>query len=148
MAELADAKDFILDKKFLGPYINNHGRQFVVIKTKNGYKTISYPRYLMEQKLGRPLAPKEDVHHIDGNYLNNDLSNLEIKMHGEHQKEHGKSKQVIVVKVCYNCGKAFVLTKNQRTSRHTTERYFCSRRCGAIWGRREQLIRNGKIECK
>ena len=145
---MADAKDFILDKKFLGPYTNNYGRQFVVIKVEKGYKTISYPRYLMEQKLGRPLDPKEDVHHIDGNYLNNDLDNLEIKMHGEHQREHGKSQQVVIVKKCYNCGKIFILSANQRTSRHTTERYFCSRRCGAIWGRREQLTRNGKIECK
>ena len=37
-----------------------------------------YSRYVMEQKLGRPLSSKEIVWHIDLDPLNNDISNLEI----------------------------------------------------------------------
>lgn len=35
-------------------------------------------RLVMERALGRPLAPNENVHHLDGDKLNNDLSNLEL----------------------------------------------------------------------
>lgn len=69
----------------------------------------SYPRILMEQKLGRPLEPNEDVHHIDGDPLNNDLSNLEVVKHGEHQKEHS-TKYVDTTETCVVCGKSFTMT--------------------------------------
>jgi len=45
-------------------------------------------RWLIEKHLGRKLLPEEDVHHKDGNKLNNDLSNLEVIMHGEHTRLH------------------------------------------------------------
>jgi len=35
-------------------------------------------RLVMAESLGRPLRPEEVVHHIDGNNLNNDLSNLQL----------------------------------------------------------------------
>lgn len=35
-------------------------------------------RYVMEQHLGRALYKHENVHHKDGNKLNNDISNLEL----------------------------------------------------------------------
>ena len=41
-------------------------------------------RYVMEHHLGRKLLPTEDVHHIDGDKTNNDISNLEVVTHGEH----------------------------------------------------------------
>ena len=55
------------------------GRTRVVIKNDDGTMTSkSYPRILMEEKLGRPLEPNEDVHHVDGNKENNSLDNLEL----------------------------------------------------------------------
>jgi len=41
---------------------------------KNGY--YREHRYIMEQKLGRYLMPNEEIHHIDGNGLNNTIDNL------------------------------------------------------------------------
>lgn len=45
-------------------------------------------RLVMERYLGRPLSPDEHVHHIDGNKLNNDISNLQIMDAREHGYEH------------------------------------------------------------
>lgn len=134
----------------LGPYVNNKGRLFVVIKENNTYKTISYPRYLMEQELGRPLAADEDVHHKDGNYLNNELSNLEIRKHGEHQREHSLKYPLEIIKTCSECGKEFTLTPTQRMKfvQGRLKRFFCSKRCAGICGRREQLSRNTQSECE
>lgn len=45
-------------------------------------------RRIMEQHLGRKLDRKEHVHHIDGNKLNNKISNLTVVDIKEHLKYH------------------------------------------------------------
>lgn len=45
-------------------------------------------RVLVEQALGRKLRSDEIVHHIDHNFQNNDLSNLQIVTRAEHIKIH------------------------------------------------------------
>ncbi len=52
--------------------IGNHG--YLTI-TKNG-KTVLEHRAIMEEHIGRPLRKTEHVHHIDGNRINNVISNL------------------------------------------------------------------------
>ncbi len=48
-------------------------------------------RVIAEQKLGRPLAKGEVVHHKDGNILNNHPDNIEIlTSQSEHAKIHRK----------------------------------------------------------
>jgi len=47
-----------------------------VLKTEDGYEFEH--RLQMAKKLGRKLRSGENVHHIDGDRLNNDLSNLEL----------------------------------------------------------------------
>lgn len=73
------------------------------VKTGNGHMYIYAPshpfsnqkgqvmehRLVMEKKLGRYLTPEEVVHHMDGDKLNNDESNLELFANrGEHLKAH------------------------------------------------------------
>ena len=53
-------------------------------------KKIDEHRYIMEQILGRKLTKDEVVHHIDGNKLNNDPSNLQVMSRAEHTRLHSK----------------------------------------------------------
>ena len=78
------------------------------VDENNKAHIISYPRILVEEKLGRPLKPDEDIHHIDGNPDNNDINNLEVIMHGEHQREHS-TKYFNTVEMCIICGTAFIM---------------------------------------
>jgi|SRR6056297_3289924 len=48
-------------------------------------------RAVMEQHLGRYLEPEEQVDHKDKNKKNNDISNLELKERGSHQRDHAHS---------------------------------------------------------
>lgn len=43
-------------------------------------------RVMMEKKLGRKLREDEEVHHKNGKFGDNRLSNLEVMTTGEHNK--------------------------------------------------------------
>ena len=47
-------------------------------------------RLIMEYYLGRKLHKNEVVHHVDGNGLNNRLSNLVVMFRAEHKELHEK----------------------------------------------------------
>lgn len=122
-----------------GPYIGKDGRYRVFIVDKEGNKkTISYPRMIMETFLKRSLMLNEDVHHIDGDVSNNDISNLEVKLHTEHCREHStKYIDQLIVK-CVWCGNEFILTPMQQRRRFSNRNIkkgpFCSRRCSGKYG--------------
>ena len=111
---------------------------------KDEKRVVSYPKYLMEQELGRKLLPGEEIHHKDGDPLNNEMGNLEVRMHGEHQAEHGR-KYYDKVAVCEWCGKEFLWTAQQQRNfndghnrknkkGHSTQNPFCSRKCSGEYG--------------
>ena len=65
--------------KIYWPYLAKDGRLRIIGVDKNGEKhTISYPKYLLEKHLGRYLERDEQIDHIDGDPLNNELNNLQI----------------------------------------------------------------------
>lgn len=49
-------------------------------------KQVREHRYLMEQHLGRKLDRNEQVHHINGDCLDNRIENLQVLTNSEHQK--------------------------------------------------------------
>lgn len=74
-------------------YISGDGYKMVKIgKKKNGVGWTCYEKehkIIAEKRLGRKLNKKEIVHHIDGNKLNNEESNLHICYdHTEHRLSH------------------------------------------------------------
>lgn len=48
-------------------------------------------RWIMQNHLGRKLSKDEHVHHIDGNGMNNEISNLIVLSNANHQKLHRKN---------------------------------------------------------
>lgn len=77
-----------------GPYTRGDGRQHVVLcnskkskKEKDKLKTISFPKALVESWRGEKLKPNETIDHIDGNFLNNDPSNLQVLDRREHYRK-------------------------------------------------------------
>lgn len=72
---------------------------YVMAKVKsasaNGGRYVLEHRYKMAKKLKRCLAEHETVHHKDGNTLNNNLHNLQLR-----QGNHGKGSSFR----CCNCG--------------------------------------------
>lgn len=108
----------------------------------------------MEQKLGYPLDPNDDVHHKDGNPLNNDIDNLELINHSVHDSMHSiKYKDKIAV--CCFCKKEFLWTAKQQSqfaaNRKRNNRLygpFCSKSCAGSFGKQEQIRRNANAECE
>ena len=125
--------------------INKDGRMRAYYKDNNSKdKLISYPKLIMEEYLGRKLLDNEIVHHIDGNPLNNDISNLQVLTYEEHNRLHFKSyydKEVI----CEVCGRPFIWTAKRQgffqrdLNRNKNRIITCSRRCSNIYGRYIQL---------
>ena len=130
-------------------YTNKDGRTRMVIQKDDGTITSkSYPRVLMEEKLGRPLKPYEDVHHIDGNKTNNELSNLQIINWIDHRKMHGIKYHDQVVN-CEICGKEFIWTPSMQSRYYTDLKrsrnrgLTCSKRCTGLLSRKTFLKNAG-----
>lgn len=133
-------------EKVLGPYTRKDGRKQISFKYKESlkWKTMSYPKFLMEQYLGKSLSENETIDHIDRNFSNNEISNLRIIDRKKHTQE-----DVIRVKpdfvLCIWCKASFLPTRNQWANRKNRKSSgpFCSRKCSGTYG---SAIRQKKIE--
>lgn len=130
-----------------GPYERPDGRKHVVLYKDGERKTVSYPKYIVEKALNRRLNDKEIVHHRDGNKTNNELSNLEVRLRGEHSSKHAnklKPKRF----TCPMCGDSFSLSGSDLyNAKYNRERGkagpFCSIECA---GRYSALVGHGERE--
>lgn len=111
---------------------------------ENKHKLISYPRILMEEKLGRPLTNDEVVHHIDENPENNNIDNLVILTKSEHCRLH-RQKYFNKVVTCEVCKKKFIWTPEAQScyyrdlNRGKNRIISCSKSCSCYYARMVQL---------
>lgn len=117
-----------------GPYKRKDNRCHVVLINRKSIDkprlTVSYPKYLVECYLNRYLTENETIDHIDGNFSNNDLSNLRIVDRALHAKSHTMHKRTII-KRCVICNKEFTTTNNKRI---TCSSKHCRGKCAHING--------------
>lgn len=127
--------------KLYGPYLGKDNRLRVIYVENNKKTTISYPKYLMELNLNRHLTEMETVQHLDGNPLNNDLSNLTILNRSEHAKIDAiRLKDSILT--CQWCKKEFLVKGSKLCHRLRNDRNsnsFCSKQCSGKYGKSIQL---------
>ena len=79
---------------------------------RRGGKKVRANRWIMEQELGRKLKPDEQVHHKNGDPLDNRLENLEVLTVKQHMCLH---KQIYPdLKICENCWSWFIANPRKR----------------------------------
>jgi hypothetical protein len=133
---------FVRAGKVFGPYTRQDGRQIVIVRNDdNSCRTVSYPKYIMEQHMGRQLDPnKETVDHIDRDHSNNDINNLRIVPRSQHSKDDTRRVKLVEFD-CSMCGKKF--QRSPRLVRDKSKKgkrgLFCSRHCAGQYARRLQL---------
>lgn len=75
-----------------GSYLSIDGYRMVMVtsgRMKSGWRKYRKEHIvLIEEKIGRRISKSECVHHIDGDKLNNDISNLVLLNHKKHRNSH------------------------------------------------------------
>ena len=138
-----------------GPYTRKDGRKHVVMykkfslpKSKGRTKTISWPKALLEVKYKRLLSDDETVDHIDEDFTNDDLGNLQILTREENIKKSLLMRDIYHKNIeirCDLCGTPF----SRRESKvHLARKYnlsgmFCSRICAGK--NNQQIQQNARV---
>lgn len=124
--------------KVYGPYIRKDGRQHVILYENGKRSTVSYPKYLLETKLGRKLLHNETCDHIDGNPLNNSLDNLQLLSKSDNIRKHAALQPAeFGTFTCPICLCSFTKRMNNiKANRKQGKRGpYCSRSCAGKAGR-------------
>lgn len=124
-----------------GPH--SHGYKMCMVKYSDGVGvSVTWHKYLYEQEYGH-LPYGTHVHHKNGDKSDDRIENLEAKTASDHARDHQPS-ALMQTYVCPWCSQSF--ERDDRTVRHNQKSNkkagpFCSRSCGASWGREKQLGR-------
>lgn len=137
-----------MEEKLFGPYTrkDNGRKQLAIIKEDGSHSSISYPKWLMEQFLGRKLEDWETVDHIDRDFTNDSLDNLRVI----NKKEHISDDVKRVKKIKFNC--VFCGMPGERSPKDWDNNIkkgksgpFCSKSCVGKYKRLLQLNKIQKI---
>lgn len=132
------------DCKIYGPYLRkSDGRLYVNLIYPYRRTTMSYPKYLMEKKLGKYID--DEIHHKDGNPLNNKWDNLEIIERCEHAKQDVRRLEPETF-ICPTCNNTIILEGLRLSNFKRNLRYrgnmrgpFCNRSCAGKYGRKVKM---------
>ena len=132
-------------QKVYGPYKRrndeNDLREIVIVVMPDGSKrTKSYPKHLVEERLGRELDINETIDHIDYDVLNNAPENLRVVPRNEHSKMDTRRVKLVEFE-CPECHVKF--ERSPRLVRDKAKKGrsgpFCSKPCAARYTRKVQL---------
>lgn len=121
--------------KIYGPYLRKDNRMHVIFVYKNGRKkTQSYPRFLMENHLGRKLKKHETIDHINNNFQDNRIENLQILSLSENVKKEMSRvnrKRKLFEGICPVCNVKFTRFLNWVLGNLKKRKSgpYCSRKC-------------------
>lgn len=132
--------------KVYGPYLRKDGRMHVILYDKETKKrtTQSYPRYLMENYLGRKLLESEHVDHINNDFTDNRIENLQLLTQTENNKKSAKKKEMISF-ICPICKKESIKEKRFVRWNNLVNKKagpFCSKSCAGKWSSDKQYGNN------
>lgn len=122
--------------KVYGPYTGKDGRQRVILHENGKGNTVSYPKFLVETHIGRKLQFDETIDHIDGDFTNNDLTNLRIVNRSEHCSDDIVRRKYIEM-VCVECGNVFLSDWKDRKRNKAGP--FCRKSCSGKYGKKVQM---------
>lgn len=95
----------------------------------------------LELGLTKEQMKNYDVHHIDRNRDNNDISNLQLINKIQHVTMHAKEQlHTKIVKICEQCGEEYKSSSNVAHKQR-----FCSEKCKMKWRRANGLDREERV---
>lgn len=135
--------------RIYGPYTRKDGRQHIILYKDGKRTTVSYPKYLLEQKLGRVLLPDETCDHIDGDFTNNSLDNLQVLSRGDNAaKAMALRPAEKAYFVCPECHKSFYKSMRDVRGNQIKKKKagpFCSKSCAGKYSQSQmKTFRGGK----
>ena len=120
--------------KVYGPYTRKDGRKHVVLYENGKRTTMSYPKWLLLNN-GVTITDSETVDHINRDFTDDRLENLQIKERIPHIiEDHLRAKSIIIT--CVWCGQKAEKSRGdiRGNSKQGKAGPFCSRRCAGTYG--------------
>jgi hypothetical protein len=134
-----------------GPYHRKDGRQHIILygagpKRKARKLTVSYPKWLIEQHLGRELTEQETVDHKNRDFTDNNIDNLQVLDRATHSSLDAKRVKLVEV-LCIRCGVVSIRNPRyiQNGSKQGKAGPFCGKSCAGKYGAEVQNGRENKL---